>query len=447
MPQSKADRDRMQEDFSAKVEALLPEQIKNAKSGKLEEAIENILALEKQTRQGEDYHSTTKLATTIVKLCFEAQDWKRLNDNLQLLAKRRGQLRTVVQDFVKEAMTYLDKIADKKIRLELLDTLRQITEGKIYVETERARLTKILAKVKEDEGKIAEAADILQEIQVETFGQMDKAEKTDFILEQMRLCLAKKDYIRTQILSNKISKKMLNEAEFQDLKIRFFNYMVAYYAHDSKYLDICKCYQSIYNTPKVQENEAEWKRYLQLVVAFVCLAPFDNEQHDLANRINEDKKLSQIPEYKNLLTAFLTQELMRWPQLEKSYAGELNKHSFFSDVGSDGKNQFWSDLRKRVVEHNIRVIAAYYSRISYKRLAQLLDLPANEAEKFVSDLVVGKVIFAKMDRPSGVISFKKKQDPNEFLNEWSSNVADLLNLVENTCHLIARENMVYKIEA
>jgi len=51
MPQSKADRDRMQEDFSAKVEALLPEQIKNAKSGKLEEAIENILALEKQTRQ------------------------------------------------------------------------------------------------------------------------------------------------------------------------------------------------------------------------------------------------------------------------------------------------------------------------------------------------------------------------------------------------------------
>jgi 26S proteasome regulatory subunit N5 len=107
---------------------------------------------------------------------------------------------------------------------------------------------------------------------------------------------------------------------------------------------------------------------LQLVVAFVCLAPFDNEQHDLANRINEDKKLSQIPEYKfelfsssiindrrNLLTAFLTQELMRWPQLEKSYAGELNKHSFFSDVGSDGKNQFWSDLRKRVVEHVIRL--------------------------------------------------------------------------------------------
>ncbi len=43
--------------------------------------------------------------------------------------------------------------------------------------------------------------------QVETFGSMEKVEKVRFILEQMRLCLAKKDYIRTQIISKKISTK------------------------------------------------------------------------------------------------------------------------------------------------------------------------------------------------------------------------------------------------
>ena len=36
---------------------------------------------------------------------------------------------------------------------------------------------------------------------------MEKREKVEFILEQMRLCLAKKDYIRTQIISKKISVK------------------------------------------------------------------------------------------------------------------------------------------------------------------------------------------------------------------------------------------------
>ena len=36
----------------------------------------------------------------------------------------------------------------------------------IYVEIERARLTRTLAKIKEDAGKITEAADVLQELQV-----------------------------------------------------------------------------------------------------------------------------------------------------------------------------------------------------------------------------------------------------------------------------------------
>lgn len=76
-------------------------------------------------------------------------------------------------------------------------------------------MSRIYAKIKEDEGKIGEAADILQEIQVETFGQMDKVEKTDFILEQIRLVLAKGDAIRAQILSNKISKKFLNDPDLQ----------------------------------------------------------------------------------------------------------------------------------------------------------------------------------------------------------------------------------------
>lgn len=36
----------------------------------------------------------------------------------------------------------------------------------IFVEIERARLTRILAKIREDEGKISDAAKILQELQV-----------------------------------------------------------------------------------------------------------------------------------------------------------------------------------------------------------------------------------------------------------------------------------------
>ena len=47
--------------------------------------------------------------------------------------------------------------------------------------------------------------------QVETFGSMERREKVEIILEQMRLGLLRNDFIRTQIISKKISTKFFTE--------------------------------------------------------------------------------------------------------------------------------------------------------------------------------------------------------------------------------------------
>lgn len=67
---------------------------------------------------------------------------------------------------MRQAMGYIEQTPDKDTMMELIKTLQSVTEGKIYVEIERARLTRRLAKIKEAEGKIDEAADTLQEVAV-----------------------------------------------------------------------------------------------------------------------------------------------------------------------------------------------------------------------------------------------------------------------------------------
>ncbi|CAG8767048.1 12696_t:CDS:2, partial [Acaulospora colombiana] len=129
------------------------------------QALEQLLALEKQTRQAADLTSSTRVLIHIVKLCYQSGDWKLLNEYVILLSKKHGQLRQAITKMVQEVMTYLESTPDLKTKLELIDSLRTVTEGKIYVEVERARLTRLLSKIKEDEGKINEAADILQELQ------------------------------------------------------------------------------------------------------------------------------------------------------------------------------------------------------------------------------------------------------------------------------------------
>ncbi len=48
----------------------------------------------------------------------------------------------------------------------MIETLRTVTAGKIYVEVERARLTHKLAKMQEAEGQMAKAAATMHELQV-----------------------------------------------------------------------------------------------------------------------------------------------------------------------------------------------------------------------------------------------------------------------------------------
>lgn len=146
--------------------------------------------------------------------------------------------------------------------------------------------------------------------------------------------------------------------------------------------------------------------------------------------------------HRNLLKCFTTPELMRWPGIEALYGPLLRATPTFAP-GTDGDYR-WEELHKRVVEHNIRVASVYYTRITLPRLAELLDLPQDEAESSLAALVSSGTVWAKIDRPAGVVSFQKKKDTSEHLNAWSNDMGQLLNLVEATSHLIQREHAISK---
>ncbi|XP_071960590.1 26S proteasome non-ATPase regulatory subunit 12-like [Antedon mediterranea] len=443
---------KMEVDYTETVDKRLPECETLAKEGKLSEALESLLSLEKQTRTASDMHSTSRVLVSVVQLCFKQSEWSLLNEHILLLTKRRSQLKQAVVKMVQEVCTYVDQTPDLETKLKLIDTLRTVTAGKIYVEIERARLTMKLAKIKEEQlGETAEAAEILQDLQVETYGSMERKEKVEFILEQMRLCLAKKDYVRTQIISKKISTKFFDstEDEIQIKKLKYYQLMIELDLQEGSYLKISKHYRAIYDTPNIKEDKPKLKQALKNVVLYVILAPFDNEQSDMIERLKKENGLEEVPKYKELVSCFTTHELMRWQQVCSIYEAELKKGSpddpptdVFTDT-EDGKKR-WDDLRNRVVEHNIRIMAKYYTRINMARLAELLELTEVEAEQFLSDLVVKKTVFAKVDRLAGIVHFTHEQDPVQILNGWSHNLNELMQLVSKTTHLINKEEMIHQ---
>ena len=143
--------------------------------------------------------------------------------------------------------------------------------------------------MKKQQGDLNAAAEILCELQVETFGSMERREKTEFILEQVALCIEKGDWTQAGILSRKIStryfarkpKKTEEELEKErkeeeekeknrsvddppppkkddvtDLKLRYYEQQITLAKHEDKYLDVCKHYRQVLDTESVENNPA-----------------------------------------------------------------------------------------------------------------------------------------------------------------------------------------------
>merc|ERR1711937_492980 len=154
--------------------------------------------------------------------------------------------------------------------------------------------------------------------------------------------------------------------------------------------------------------------------------------------------MEKVPMFQKLVKEFLRVELIEWPL---SYEAEIKSSPVFQDTPEEGGEKRWTLLKKRVVQHNINVISTYYSRIGTKRMSELLRLSEKEAEQELSELVCAKFLAAKIDRPAGIIKFGRRLEPVDRLNDWSSSIGKMLDLVENSCHLIQKEQMVHAARA
>lgn len=159
---------------------------------------------------------------------------------------------------------------------------------------------------------------------METYGSMSRREKASLILEQMRLCLAKLDFMRTQIIAKKINVKFFsdeNDEETQALKLKYYEYVWMFYIlnllyksfdklhfmsslmmelarHEGWHLELCRHNRAVLETPTIRDDPEKRHIALSRAVLYLVLAPHEPEQADLTHRLLADKLLDEIPTYK-----------------------------------------------------------------------------------------------------------------------------------------------------
>ncbi len=126
---------KMEVDYSETTAKKIPEarSMVSADPSRLEEALELLSGLEKQTRSGGDALSTGKILVAIVQLCFEAKQWTLLNEHIITLSKKRSQLKQAVAKMVQECYSYVKDrhLPSKEVELALIETLRQVKKSSL----------------------------------------------------------------------------------------------------------------------------------------------------------------------------------------------------------------------------------------------------------------------------------------------------------------------------
>lgn len=228
----------------------------------------------------------------------------------------------------------------------------------------------------------------------------------------------------------------------EELKIQYYTLMIKYYTYEKNYLEVCRSYRAILDTPSVSENPAAWESALKHAAWYAVLAPRDSDQITLLNTTKEDGRLDSLPLYQSLLNQFSKDEILWWNLLSQEFGEEIENQKDIFGAGGDERRKAW---RLRVVEHNIYTISKFYSKISIQRLAEILELSPNEAEENLCDMVSERGLAVKIDRTSGTVTFGSAVSKSDILNTWHNKIGSVLHLVEKTCQQIQKESQIHKV--
>lgn len=142
-------------DLSAQVEEKMKQAQSLVDGGSIPEALALLAALEKKCRVGNDNTSLTKVCVASIEHSRASKDVALIVSTLTTLCTRRSQKSAAIKAMVQLIMPWvtdgnapIDTEYQGEDRLTLVVALRDMTDGKIYLEAERARLTRALATMK-----------------------------------------------------------------------------------------------------------------------------------------------------------------------------------------------------------------------------------------------------------------------------------------------------------
>lgn len=357
---------------------------------------------ERLARKENDIEALKQIFIDMVKICESEEEIVSL---IKVLSVRRGQHIEAIRFIIQ----YVYKENNSTNFMKLL--LKEIIEGKIYLERERVEFT---TELKNRYGDTKEALDIILEVPIETFTLVEESTKIKYQLEQLRLCLVTKDWIKASIIMKRIRQKYFEENNAIDEKHLFYKYKIEYCVGQELFYEASK------NLFLFNEKDSI------IFSTFYCLISTLKD----TTRENKQKQLEILKNHKNnddflrkIIVMFNGNLLINKQQVSEELLNFFNLP------------QYKTNLKEAIDEHNYFIIEKYYSVINLETFCFLMDIDEVNLINKILYMVNNNYTSCKINQKKKIVVFDSKI--------FNDSVDDVMNKLINVGHMIHKERLKY----
>ncbi|KNH05489.1 hypothetical protein XU18_3460 [Perkinsela sp. CCAP 1560/4] len=361
---------------------------------------------------------------------------------------------------------------DETSACAILVVVRSLSQGRMHLELEFAQASMILAKVSERNGVPTRALRILQKVGIERLSAISRVEKTKCLVYQLALARDQRNFVAFEKIVRKVSRSTLENAANAWLCRNYLLHLIAYFSSVGRHFATFVCYWELFSCRESASQIVP--AVLRRAIFHLLLAPPESQdvrrdaiectiygkkyegQLDRSDWISFFQKAFEISDTKSRFSSAERDVLFQSDVIPRASMEELLQ--FFIRSKWTPVDEFlaaWEasklsaeitqpaerdTILHRFAERNILTISGYYSNITMARLAQLVAQSEDDVEALLRQMVHQKLVNTKIDRVDRVVEFVSKS-PRVDVDILNDSVKEILNLVEQTCHLIEKDRV------
>ncbi|WUR04797.1 proteasome subunit RPN5 (RPN5) [Vairimorpha necatrix] len=343
------------------------------------------------------------LKSIFIEMLKECSNDKEIISLIKVLSVRRGQSSEAIRWLVNEVY---DQKKDSKEFVKLL--LNEVVEGKIYLERERVKFSLDLMN---RSASCEEALGIILDVPIETFTLVDDSTIIKYQLDQFRLCIENRDWVKASIVMKRIRQRYFEENNAPEERLNFYKYKIQLLLGQSKFEEASQAYLDI---NKLYENTE-----YSILASFYGIIGYSYDKKLLEichNDKNNDENMRLILD-KFLNNLLITKEIIE---------DIRNVVKMFIDL-----DQYIDYVHEAINNHNYMIIEKYYSTINLSTFTNLMDCKEEDLIKKISNMVNNKRSYCKINQRERLVVFDNKK--------LEVGVDELMDNLIKVDHLIHKE--------